>query len=62
MNYKITNATVDIGVILTMYPEATEYRWKVIQHFYNNDDLVGGFMLETSMFGYRKRTKAVLKH
>ncbi|XP_027850473.2 uncharacterized protein LOC114129827 [Aphis gossypii] len=62
VHYKIKNATIDIGLGTLLYPQATDYQWKVVQNMYADDDiLVGSYSMHVSFFGYRKRIKYTFK-
>ncbi|XP_060866503.1 uncharacterized protein LOC132942204 [Metopolophium dirhodum] len=58
--YRIKNATVDIGVALLLYPQVTDYQWRVVQKFYSDDIFIGSYMMELYFFGYRKKMKSIL--
>ncbi|XP_060842933.1 uncharacterized protein LOC132923119 [Rhopalosiphum padi] len=59
VHYKVKNATVDVGPLALIYPQVTDYQWKVIQKFYANDIFVGSYTIEASIFGYRKKIKSI---
>ncbi|KAF0714874.1 Uncharacterized protein FWK35_00035480 [Aphis craccivora] len=61
VHYKIKNATIDVGLVTLLYPQATEYQWKVVQNMYADDILVGSYSMDMSIFGYRKRIKSTFK-
>eukprot|EP00102_Acyrthosiphon_pisum_P026925 XP_016664135.1 PREDICTED: uncharacterized protein LOC107885149 [Acyrthosiphon pisum] len=44
--YRIKNATIDIGVALLLYPQVTDYQWKVVQKFYSDDIFIGSYRME----------------
>ncbi|XP_060863480.1 uncharacterized protein LOC132940084 [Metopolophium dirhodum] len=58
--YRIKNATVDIGPALLLYPQVTDYQWRVVQKFYSDDIFIGSYMMELYLFGYRKKMKSIL--
>ncbi|XP_026815491.1 uncharacterized protein LOC113555272 [Rhopalosiphum maidis] len=58
--YTMKNGTGDIGPILLLYPQATDYQWRVVQNMYANDIFVGSVSVEIVFFGYRKKIKSIL--
>ncbi|CAH1716601.1 unnamed protein product [Aphis gossypii] len=61
VNYELKNTTIDIGPMLLLYPQATDYQWKVLQNVYADDIFVGSYTVEASFFGYRKKIKSIFK-
>ncbi|KAL4097345.1 hypothetical protein QTP88_022139 [Uroleucon formosanum] len=61
VNYKINNGTFDMGSALLLYPQATDYQWKLNQMFYSENIFVGSYMIEFYYFGYRKKIKSIFK-
>ncbi|CAI6366998.1 unnamed protein product [Macrosiphum euphorbiae] len=59
--YRIINGTVDIGAALLLYPQATDYQWRIVQKMYSDDKFIGSAMMEVYFFGYRKKMKSILK-
>lgn len=54
MLYKM-NSTIDIDQVIRWYSDAVNYQWKVTQKMYSGDTHIGSYMMELSVFGYRKR-------
>ncbi|XP_060866505.1 uncharacterized protein LOC132942205 [Metopolophium dirhodum] len=61
VHYQIRNGTFDIGLAILLYPQVTDYQWRIIQKFYDNDTHLSNMVLELSFFGYRKKIKTVQK-
>jgi len=61
VKYQIKNATIDIDPVLLLYPQATDYQWRVIQELYANDTFIGSYTMELYFFGYRKKLNFILK-
>ncbi|CAI6364587.1 unnamed protein product [Macrosiphum euphorbiae] len=61
VHYHITNGTFDIGSAILLYPQATDYQWRVIQKYYADDNLISTMIMEFSFFGYRRKNKFILK-
>ncbi|XP_022175879.1 uncharacterized protein LOC111037548 [Myzus persicae] len=60
-HYQMKNGTIDLGITTLLYPQATDYQWKVIQKFCGNDGCIGIMVMEISFFGYRKKIKLIPK-
>jgi len=61
VTYKIKNGTFDIGTAVMWYPLVVDYQWKLVQKLYTDDIFIGSYMMEMSVFGYRKKSKSILK-
>lgn len=60
--YAIKNATIEIGVLLLWYPQATDYCWRITQNAYADDISAGCYSVDVSIFGYRKKIKSIFKY
>lgn len=45
---------------MVLYPDFTDYQWKIVQKFYAGNLYLGGYRVEASVFGYRKKLKSIL--
>lgn len=62
VHYTVKNATIDIGVLLMWYPQASDYHWRITQNAYADDIIfVGSYSFDVSIFGYRKKIKSIFK-
>jgi len=55
------NGTFDVALAILLYPPVTDYQWRIIQKFYDNDTYLSSMILDVSFFGYRKKIKIIQK-
>ncbi|XP_060863513.1 uncharacterized protein LOC132940111 [Metopolophium dirhodum] len=60
IHYQMINGTYDVGLVFALYPQVTDYQWRIIQKFYDNDSYISSIILEFMYFGYRKKIKFIL--